>query len=226
MSVAWLRSPVALGRATAVLLGVSVAAQLFALAADFVLYGIYDDAVGGASGADFDRRVDDSDRLSLVSSSVQIVSLLATAVVYLCWFWRVRVNAEVFAPDGHAMKRGWVIGGWLVPFANLWFPRRVMADVWRASVPAGRGVSAAPVNLWWAACVLWFLSDRVVSVRDRSVETLSDHRGLAGAFMAMDAVGAVAGVLAIVVVVRLTRMQDEKAHVGAVQGALIPPVQG
>ncbi|MHC8561992.1 DUF4328 domain-containing protein [Streptomyces albidoflavus] len=63
----------------------------------------------------------------------------ASIVVFLVWFRRGRVNAEVFDPYGHTLRRGWAVGSWFVPFANLWLPRRVAVDTWRASAsPAGR----------------------------------------------------------------------------------------
>ncbi|MHC5907285.1 DUF4328 domain-containing protein [Streptomyces sp. S6] len=216
MSVAWLRSPVGLGRATAILLGLVVAVQLFAAGTDALLYDVYDDIVAGKGV----ERVRVVDAMYNIGVAAQIVSLVPTAVVYLCWFWRVRVNAEVFAPAGHSKKRGWAIGGWFVPFANLWFPRQVMGDIWKASVPGGRTVSQGLANAWWAVWVLWLVLDRWVSVSSRSVETFTELRQVTGSTLVADLVGAVAGVLAILVVVRVTRMQDEKARVGAWGGAV------
>jgi len=200
-----------------VLLGVVVAAQLFGVGTDVLLYGVYDDAAAG-KGGDWSGKVD---LVSGVAGIVQGVPLVATAVVYLCWFWRVRVNAEVFEPAGHSKKRGWAIAGWFVPFVNLWFPRRVMGDIWRASAPLGRTVSQALVSAWWAAWVLWLLMSRWVNVRDRSAETLTKVRDVIGATLVMDVLGAVAAVLAILVVVRVTGMQDEKARVG-IRGGMLP----
>ncbi|WP_256726999.1 DUF4328 domain-containing protein [Streptomyces acidiscabies] len=212
MSVAWLRSPVGLGRATAVLLGAVVVAQLFAVWVGSVTYRAYGDL---ADGNDVIERAVDADRLENLAAVVQTPPLVVAVVVYLCWFWRVRVNAEVFEPGGHTKTRGWTIGGWFVPVVNLWFPRRVMVDVWKASAPLGRTVSHGLVNAWWAAWVLWILAGRVMSVAYRRAETPAEIRDLSGVTMVTDTVEAVAGVLAILVVLRVTRMQNEKAMAGA-----------
>ncbi|MFM9447067.1 DUF4328 domain-containing protein [Streptomyces acidiscabies] len=212
MSVAWLRSPVWLGRATAVLLGVVVVTRLFAVWVGSVTYGAYSDL---ADGIDVVERAVDAHRLENLAAVVQAPPLMVTIVVYLCWFWRVRVNAEVFEPGGHTQGRGWTVGGWFVPVLNLWFPRRVMVDVWKASAPLGRTVSHGLVNAWWAAWVLSILSGWAMAVKYRRAETAAEIRDFSAVTMVTDAMAGVAGVLAILVVLRVTRMQNEKAMAGA-----------
>ncbi|MFG2227460.1 DUF4328 domain-containing protein [Streptomyces sp. NPDC048644] len=60
--------------------------------------------------------------LFAASGKVQLAVTVATAVVFIVWFHRARVNAGVFAPNCHAMKHGWAIWGWVVPVVNLWSP--------------------------------------------------------------------------------------------------------
>ncbi|MDX3384503.1 DUF4328 domain-containing protein [Streptomyces niveiscabiei] len=211
MAVVSLRSPVWLGRATAVLLGAVVGARVFSVWVGSVRYGAYGDLADGIG--DVEAAVD-ADRLQDLAAVVQAPPLMAAIVVYLCWFWRVRVNAEVFEPGGHAKTRGWTVGGWFVPVLNLWFPRRVMVDVWRASAPLGRTVPHGLVDAWWAAWVLSIYSSWAMGVKYRRAETAAELREFAGVTMVTDAVGVVAGVLAILVVLRVTRMQNEKAMAG------------
>ncbi len=198
------------------LLGAVVVTRLFGLWAGSVTYGVYSDL---ADGVDVVERAVEADRLENLAAVVQGPPFMAAIVVYLCWFWRVRVNAEVFEPAGHAMGRGWTIGGWFLPIANFWIPRRVMADVWRASAPVGRTVSYGLVNAWWVMWVLTALVGWGAGVNYRSAETAAELREASGVTMVTDLMGAVAGVLAILVVLRVTRMQNEKALAGP-QGAV------
>jgi hypothetical protein len=210
----WLRSPVGLGRAVVAMLGLVAAVDVFALGADFFRYDVTGDLVGGDHGADVWDRADLADTLSWAAGSVQVAVLVACAVVYVIWFWRVRVNAEVFAPDGHSKARGWVIAGWFVPFVSLWYPRRVMLDVWDASSPGNRPEGHALVNAWWT---LWLLSNfagRFVADKASDAHTAREiHDAMVHMFFA-DGVDLVAAVFAAAVVLRLTRMQNEKAERG------------
>ncbi|BBC36084.1 hypothetical protein SGFS_073780 [Streptomyces graminofaciens] len=210
---AWLRSPVGLGRAVAVLLGAVIAADLFAVWADFTLldalgpspYGVYEAAFHEAERADW---------LNGIAGSAQMASYVATAVVFLIWFHRVRVNAEVFEPFGHQKKRGWAIGGWFVPFANLWFPRRIAIDTWDASSPWEKPRSHALVNAWWTLWLINQISSQVATRGYRGAETPEEIVAATERMLFSDAFDIVSAVFAILFVLVLTRMQDAKAKSG------------
>ncbi|BCM69039.1 hypothetical protein EASAB2608_04373 [Streptomyces sp. EAS-AB2608] len=212
---AWLRSPAALGRATAVLLGVVIAADLFACYADLLEIDVTGDIADGATGSDVVDRADRADTLYGVAGISQGVALLATMVVYLCWLWRVRVNAEVFDASRHRMKRGWTIGGWFCPIVNLWFPRRIVADCWDASAPWNERTGHTPlINAWWTVWLVNLFVGRFADTSSRKAETAEELRQAAKTMLVSDALDIAAAVLAIVVVVRLTRRQERKVLAG------------
>ncbi|MFI8530630.1 DUF4328 domain-containing protein [Streptomyces aquilus] len=208
---AWLQSPVGLGRAAVAGLGVAIAADLFALGAGLYVRDVSDDL---ANGALRDGRVELADRLYSAAGIAQTVVLLTTAVLFLCWFHRVRVNAEVFDPYGHEKKRGWVVWGWLLPIVNLWFPRRMTVDIWNASSPWSAPRTHGLVNTWWTFWVISLLSGRAASSAYRKAESPDEIHDAVGQLMFSDLIDVVAAALAIAVVLRLNRMQYEKALAG------------
>ncbi|MFH8934010.1 DUF4328 domain-containing protein [Streptomyces griseosporeus] len=211
---AWLRSPAALGRATVVLLGLVIATDLFACYADWLEMDVTGDLADGVTGTDVIDRADRADALYGIAGIAQGVALVATAVVYLCWLWRIRVNAEVFDASGHRMKRGWTIGAWFCPVVNLWFPRRIVADSWDASAPWGSRSGHAPVNAWWTLWLLSLLGDQYAERSYRQAEAAAELREATTTMLFSDCLDIVAAVLAIVVVVLLTRMQERKVRSG------------
>ncbi|MFF9623911.1 DUF4328 domain-containing protein [Streptomyces griseosporeus] len=210
----WLRSPAALGRATAVLLGLVIATDLFACYADWLEVDVAGDLADGVTGADVIDRADHADALYGIAGIAQGVALVATAVVYLCWLWRIRVNAEVFDASRHRMKRGWVIGAWFCPVVNLWFPRRIVADSWDASAPWGSRSGHALVNAWWTLWLVSLLLGRFAERSSRQAETADALREAAKAMLLSDSLDIAAATLAITVVVHLTRMQERKVLSG------------
>ncbi|MES9523990.1 DUF4328 domain-containing protein [Streptomyces capoamus] len=210
---AWLRSPAALGRATVVLLGLVIATDLFACYADWLEMDVTGD-LRGTLGTDVLDRAHHADRLYGAAGIAQGVALVATAAVYLCWLWRIRVNAEVFDASRHRMKRGWTIGAWFCPVVNLWFPRRIVADSWDASAPWGSRSGHTPVNAWWTLWLVGIVVGRFADTSNRHAETADELKEAARAMLFSDALDIAAAVLAIVVVLQLTRMQERKVLSG------------
>ncbi|MFJ4679224.1 DUF4328 domain-containing protein [Kitasatospora sp. NPDC088783] len=133
---------------------------------------------------------------------VEVLLTLATAVVFIVWLYRVRVNVEVICPQVYQRGRGWTIGAWFIPFANLYLPWRVTADIWNASGPTDRHgvpqpVRTGVVNAWWTAWVVSLVLGRL------QAPVLE---------IASELVTAVAAVLAVLVVHGLTAMQERHAE--------------
>ncbi|SCE03205.1 protein of unknown function [Streptomyces sp. Termitarium-T10T-6] len=129
----WPRSPVGLARAVTALLGLVIAADLFAIGTGLRLRALWQGLVTDGSLDIYGRDGDTAERLYGIAALAQGVTLLATGVVFIIWFHRTRRNAEVFDPSVQRMGPGWAVGGWFVPIANFWFPYRVASGVWEAS---------------------------------------------------------------------------------------------
>ncbi|EPH45263.1 DUF4328 domain-containing protein [Streptomyces aurantiacus] len=226
---AWLKSPVGLARATMALLGVGMAVDVFSLVAGVGVFDVVSDLIDNGWSAGAEDRADRADSLYGLSGVLQAVGMLATAVVFICWFRRVRVNAEVFAPDGHTKARGWAVGGWFVPVVNLWFPRRIAADIWDASAPATpdaplagppqpAGWEVQPkrtlLNAWWTLWLCTGIFGQIASRQYANAEEPEAIKRAVVSLMASDVLNIAAAVVAILFVRRLTAMQDAKARTG------------
>ncbi|MGX1762395.1 DUF4328 domain-containing protein, partial [Streptomyces lydicus] len=161
------------------------------------------------------REIDEADALYGASGIVQLAATIATAVVFVAWFHRTRVNAEVFAPEYHARKRGWAIWGWIVPVVNLWFPRQIATDIWNASAD-DKSRSTALLNWWWGLWIANLIVGRLAGRRYSGSGGPEEIKGAIAGLMASDVFNILAAVLAIFFVRRLTRMQHEKALRGPV----------
>ncbi|MBW1596330.1 DUF4328 domain-containing protein [Streptomyces sp. JJ38] len=173
---------------------------------------------------DVDRLVADASTLSTVEALVG----LAVGVPTLCWFWRVRSNAEVFAPGGHRYPPGMAVGSWFIPVAGWIIPGKVTFDIWDASIPSrerarpgqrqpGHGLLA----VWWtftvvcgvALCVLFLLPGVLEGAAERENGVIDFDRMLTatrwGAFLNLLCIPGAA--LFIAVVSRLTDLQVRRA---------------
>ncbi|MFD7082958.1 DUF4328 domain-containing protein [Streptomyces sp. NPDC059918] len=213
-----LRSPRGPALAVCVLLGVAAAVNLFSAAVSGYAYSLMNRVIAGPADVGGDA-LDRSDVLTGIAGALQVVILLATAVVFIVWFHRVRVNGGIMRPEVFTQTRGWAIGGWFVPIGNLFLPYRTAKEIWTASTrfaPDGslHGVSAAPVNAWWAVWVLSAVSDRLFSTLYGRAETPEALRDASAVGMVSDLLTVAAAVLAVVFVRKLTAMQTLKAEQG------------
>lgn len=212
-----LRSPKGLATALTWLLGAAAAAHLFSVGA-----GAYEQSwLRGFAG---DTPFDDlelglSPALTILAGVLQFLTVLPTVVVFIVWFHRVRSNGGVFRPDVFTLGRGWSIGAWFVPVANLFLPHRIARQTWRASTQLGpdgshRTAPTALLTSWWAVWVLAVIMGRVSSKIYMAAETVDELRSAGLLGIAADLVTVIAGVLAILFVRRLTAMQNTMATEG------------
>ncbi len=78
------------------------------------------------------------------------VLAVVTGVLFVAWLWQ----AHRQAPGPMRYRRGWTVGAWVLPVANLWMPPRIVHDVWVSSGRyrmAGRHGVLLVVTAWWAS---------------------------------------------------------------------------
>ncbi|MEO3753485.1 DUF4328 domain-containing protein [Streptomyces sp. B6B3] len=210
-------SPQGLAKALTVLLTVSIVVFLITVATGANYAGVLGDVEDGTltSLSEYDDAADTYSGTALLGS----LAMLATGIVFIIWFHRTRVNAEVFDAAGQRKKRGWAIGGWFVPIVNLWFPKQIANDVWRASAPYGPDQGRGVLNAWWT---LWIISlvASSASFRIDTDNTIDNQEELdavqreVNLGMLSDLVGIAAAILAILFVRRLTARQLTKYQQG------------
>lgn len=135
-------------------------------------------------------RVDNEHELLLAALIVQVVlslpmvaAYLTTAVLVIIWTWRARKNIEAFPGALPTLGAGWAIAGWLVPFANLVMPVRVIANVARDSL--WRRFTPTLVTVWWSGWLVFSIGERVVSRLDsRAYDKLPETPSTNGDYQA------------------------------------------
>ena len=176
-----------------------------------------------------DEEADRSDTRQALIGGVQFLVYAVTAFVFIRWFRRAYRNLAPLGAEQTRFKSWWTIGGWFIPIWNAFRPKQLLNDIWRGSDPrlpprtdAWRDADVPGFFLvWW---LLWLASTYADQVAFRLAftgETPDELRDGSVAYLVTDAVDAVLGILAIVVVRMTTARQEERAaSLGATYGAL------
>jgi hypothetical protein len=206
-----------LGNAVTGLLCLIILVDLVALWADTVQLGLVTDVRDGERVSLEDLTASD-DRVATIGL-LQGGSYIACGIAFLIWYGRAFRNLErLGARDLHWGRRA-VIVYWFVPIVNLFLPKQVINDIWRASDPDLPAVNRewernrVPVlfHVWW---VLWLVSGVVINIAFGSpldeAETPEEMVALAREYVAIDVVDIIPAILAILVVRAITNRQEER----------------
>jgi hypothetical protein len=175
-----------------------------------------------------DSELEDNDARQGAIGLVQVAFLIATAVFFIRWLRLAYRNTDVVAPGLRRYGHGWAIGAWFVPFLNLWRPKQIVNDVWRAGDPTGSPHDARLpllLNLWWAG---WIVSNVLAQVAARLAfrqETLDELRTVDAWYVVSDGFDAIAAVLALLVVRGITRRLEDRGAAAPDPGTLWAPPQ-
>ncbi|WP_246101115.1 DUF4328 domain-containing protein [Streptomyces cyaneus] len=208
-----------LGLLVAAVAGLALVAfcDLFSLFAGFRFLAVIDGDGGFFTAPQ--QELDAAAALYETAGRYQAIVYVPAAIVFVVWFFRMRRNTGLLAPDRFRNGPGWAIGAWLIPLVNLWLPYRIALDMWGAATPLpaeGERFRARtwPVNLWWGLFVFSVLFDRYEMTKYRDAETLMEIRDAVVQYMTADAVHIAAAAAAMYFAVRLTTMQRLKAIEG------------
>lgn len=198
--------------ALAVLLPVSAALGVVSGFASFRRANLIDDVL---DGRDIDlAAVDAADSLVQTLSAIHLLTYLPTGIVFIVWFWRLAKNAALLDRHG-APRAGWAFWSWFVPIGSLWLPAEnlLRADRVSGQVLDGGITSNRRLVVSWAAAfaigsygsaILWrSVPVEILTGRDLATFVRADRYDVV-----LQVVVAVAAVLAVLMVRRLTERQD------------------
>jgi hypothetical protein len=209
-------------RVPAMFVQLGLGAYIVSAFADIALVGLFEKAV---VRADEDTATDADRTLLLAGAATSLVVLMAvvfTVVAFIVWLYRARKNLVTWGIQGLRYGPGWAIGGWFIPIANLVIPKLVVDTVWSGSKlpPAERAARRSSNGLIWSWWLCLLVGNLMTNVAARERFTRDDTVAeIVGFNTPSTALMVVAAFLAIVLVRRITRMQEQR------QAALDQPWQ-
>lgn len=160
------------------------------------------------------------DRIALIAG-LWAAALVCTGIAFVAWFFRAYQNIERLGARDLRVKHGWAIGSWFVPILNLFRPKQIMNDIWRASDPAlpagdARGWQHAAVpgllDGWWAVFLIGGAASNVAGRMIENAETIAARQSAGTVAMFADGGLILGAVLAVLVVRAVTSRQERRAE--------------
>lgn len=155
-----------------------------------------------------------------IVNTAQLLLVLASAVMFITWFYNAYVNLRPLGANRLNLSPGWAIGSWFLPIVSLYQPYFIAKDVWIYSAPfdvgkvGGSKPRDTPVTIWWLLCVSLAFADCIlfcvanlpdaIDHESLLVSALGNARGAIG----LEVVRILAVLAAIQVVLTVSRWQD------------------
>jgi Domain of unknown function (DUF4328) len=211
-------------RAVVVALCVLIAIDLLVVVSALLELNLVDRVEAGEAVTD--SELDGNDNRQAAVAFLNFGGLIACGVFFIRWLRAACRNADVVAPGLRRYGHGWAIGAWFVPFLNLWRPKQIVNDVWRAG--GSRGSSERLpwwLDVWWAGWIASGILSQVGFRLDR--EGIDQVRAGDRLDIADASFEALIAVIAMIVVLRITdRLDGRGAALGPAAVSPAPAVAG
>jgi uncharacterized protein DUF4328 len=122
-------SPVQRARATRWLIGLVIAVDMLLIFFLGLQRSLLDRAPFGLTQGEWDA----SNARIGAAALVYLLLFAAAGIAFLRWLHLAYVNLRQLGTGFMRFTPGWAVGYWFVPILNLWRPKQVLDDLWRAT---------------------------------------------------------------------------------------------
>jgi hypothetical protein len=201
------------------LLGIAMFMGLLDIYSNWLQYNLLDQIKHGKQFLPATLEANDTRHAAIVGG--ELIVFVLTAIAFLMWTYRAYKNLPALGAHNLEQSPGWAVGWYFVPFANLIKPYYVMVEIVRHSNPEGIGVNArasstANVGRWWAAYIIsgivgWIAGTTLSSgAASHSIDSMMTGVGIG---MVGKAINIVAALLAILLIARVDKEQEQRFQV-------------
>jgi Domain of unknown function (DUF4328) len=196
-------------RAVGIIFGLIVLVSVAAVVLDIAYLGLLDRLIAGEDVSEAEVVAGDDRQATMVI--FQVGAWIAGAIVFIRWLHGAYKNVDVVARPERRYGHGWAIGAWFVPILNLWRPKQIVNDVWRAGgTNAEDSEPGWLLLIWWTAFIVSGFAGRYADNIFEG-EGLDDLRNGTIAIMVSDGMDVIGAILAILIVRAATDRLDGRA---------------
>ncbi len=187
-----------------ILLWVVIATDVLNLLSDFLQYTLLQNAeTVGVSEEDATL----NDLRQFACNMIYLVAFIVSIITFIMWFRRAYYNLHQRI-TGLQYGEGWAAGGWFVPVISLFYPYKIMKELYveteillsKHPVPEVPKANTVIVGWWWG---LWLTSNflsQILLRSSRDANTISELLVSTELSMIHSTLGIVVGLLAIKVI--------------------------
>ncbi|RYD66870.1 MAG: DUF4328 domain-containing protein [Verrucomicrobiaceae bacterium] len=205
---AYVRSPHSLTRFLLVMLSLCVVCSTLNILSDGMQLSLLNSSYTQEEGEANDLRQ------SILAISWTVL-FFVTSIPFLRWIHRANLNLRGFGAWDLKFTPGWAVGYFFIPFINLVRPYQAMKEIWQASHDPKNWQlqkNTALVGWWWALWILCSLMGRISLSFSRRADTIDKLNESTAISIVSSSTNLVVTLLAILLVLRISRKQEERVN--------------
>ena len=153
------------------------------------------------------------ERILTATAVLNVLAVIVAGIAVLRWIYLTSRNAQALGP-AMTVTRGWAVGWFFVPIANLWKPFQAVSETWQVSADP-EAPDAVPIpavlRVWWGC---WIASSIISNIDFRlSMRAETAEQLIAASWFTVAAVPVdIALTIALTTIMRrLSQMQRDRA---------------
>jgi hypothetical protein len=143
---------------------------------------------------------------------------IVTAIIFLIWVYRANKNLHAFKSPVLRFSPGWAVGWWFIPFANLFRPYQITAEISKASNPEldpSLNVvlhlpAPAIVGWWWALFLIGNIVTSIAGELMSGANYIQDALNSTYTYVVADNINIIGLIVAILMVRKISQSQDNR----------------
>ena len=211
-----------------ILLYIMLALEVVMLVSNLLQYILIEDINAGKFIGD--DTIDANDTRQQMIAIVYVVAYVGSAICFIMWFRRAYFNLGQRIRTEY--DEGWAAGGWFVPIISLYYPYKIMKELYTKTNALLRDhfsgydhkVSITTLGVWWGLWIFSNIFERILNKID--AETIEGVLNHTMASMASTIFGIILAFIAIKVVKDYHELEKKYFEMAAQQATeQSPPPQ-
>ncbi len=153
----------------------------------------------------------ENDSRQMIVGLIQFFLTIVTFIIFLIWLFRSYRNLKVLGLSDSLYSPGFVIGGFFIPFMNLYVPYKAIKEIWEwcnpKSLDPQGGTSKRILAIWWFLFATQNYIGNLILKASSNTETIGEIHNLSIATLVSDAIDLPFIILELLVVKTITEWQ-------------------
>ena len=200
------------------LIWIVLAMDIISITSDFFQYKLI--YAAGQGELPTEAAAASNDSRQQIIGIVYIIASILSCITFIQWFRRGYFNLHQRV-NSLSYSEGWAAGGWFVPIISLYYPYRIMKEMWRETdyiISKNNSTYRSNTNIsivgwWWTLWIIVEFVGRFVAKYSLRADTIDELLTSTLSSMVQSVISIALGLVTIKIVKEYSQMETQLAQI-------------